>query len=69
MTEADLGLLSKQMQRLITDSVSTRDDMRVLTAIIMRLDKTTASLIDEIRAVHTQIGRMNDRITKLEDAQ
>jgi hypothetical protein len=42
--------------------------MTVLTAMIMRLDGTMAALPEEIRAMHAQIARMNDRVRSLEDA-
>jgi hypothetical protein len=40
-----------------------------VTAIVMRLDGTVTALLQEVRAVLTQIARMNDRMHKLEDAQ
>jgi hypothetical protein len=48
---------------------SLRDDMAVLTAIVMRLDGSMAALLQEVRVVHQQIGRMNDRVRKLEGAE
>ena len=75
MTEPDLAFLAHAIERLTTEVASLRDDMRVLTAIVIRLDNTVERLerqmLDmraEQRAVHAQIGRMNDRIRKLEDA-
>jgi phage shock protein A len=50
------------------DVRSLRDDMTVLTAIVMRLDGSHANLLQELHATHTQIVRMNDRIKTLEDA-
>jgi hypothetical protein len=43
-----------------------RDDMQVLTSIVLRQDGTFAALLQETRATHTQIQRMNDRIRELE---
>jgi hypothetical protein len=40
----------------------------VLTAIVLRLDGTLTALLQETRATHTQIARMNDRVLKLEGA-
>jgi hypothetical protein len=68
MTEPDLSFLSRQIERVITEMASLRDDMRVLTAMVLRQDHTLTALLQEVREVHTQIGRMNDRIRKLEDA-
>jgi predicted nucleic acid-binding Zn-ribbon protein len=65
----DLHFLQAAAQRQQTDTASLRDDIRVLSAIAMRLDGSHSVLLDELRATHTQIGRMNDRVRKLEDAQ
>jgi hypothetical protein len=65
----DLHLLLAAAQRQQTDTASLRDDIRVLSAIATRLDGSHSVLLDELRATHTQIARMNDRVRKLEDAQ
>lgn len=64
----DLNFLARQNERLITEVSSLRDDMGVLTAIVMRLDSSQAALLIELRATHGQIARMNDRVRKLEDS-
>lgn len=69
MTDADLTLLTRQNERLITEVGSLRDDTNVLTAIVLRLDGSMTALLQENRAIHSQITRMNDRIRKLEGAQ
>jgi septal ring factor EnvC (AmiA/AmiB activator) len=65
----DLHFLQAAAQRQQTDTASLRDDIRVLSAIAMRLDGSHSVLLDELRATHAQIARMNDRVRKLEDAQ
>jgi hypothetical protein len=69
MAEPDLAFLAQQIERLINNDARQRDDMAVLTAIVMRLDGTVTSLLQEVRALHGQIARMNDRITQAEDAR
>lgn len=69
MTDAGLTFLTRQNERLITEVSSLRDDMNVLTAIVLRLDGSMTALLQENRAIHSQITRMNDRIRKLEGAQ
>ena len=64
----DLSFLACQLQRLTTDVVSLRDDVQVLTSIVLRQDGTLTALLQETRATHTQIQRMNDRIRALETA-
>jgi hypothetical protein len=65
----DMHFLQAAAQRQQTDTAGLRDDIRVLSAIAMRLDGSHSMLLDELRATHTQIARMNDRVRKLEDAQ
>jgi hypothetical protein len=36
---------------------------------VLRLDGSMTALLQENRAIHSQITRMNDRIRKLEGAQ
>lgn len=62
----DLNFLARQLQRLTTDVASLRDDMQVLTSIVLRQDGTLTALLQETRATHTQIQRMNERIRELE---
>ena len=62
----DLNFLARQLQRLTTDVASLRDDMQVLTSIVLRQDGTLTGLLQETRATHTQIQRMNDRIRDIE---
>jgi hypothetical protein len=68
MVEPDLNFISRQVERLVTDVASMRDDVAVLSAMVLRLDGSMSALLQETRATHTQIARMNDRIRRLEDA-
>jgi hypothetical protein len=70
MAEAiDLAILARQSERTMNELASLRDDMAVVTAIVMRLDGSMATLLQEVRVVNQQIGRMNDRVRKLEGAE
>ena len=53
-TPVSLEFLAQQLKQLLTDVSTLRDDMRVLTAVVMRVDHTQAAMLDEIRAVHAQ---------------
>lgn len=65
-TPITLEFLARQQRQLIDDVAGLRDDMQVLTAIVLRQDGTMAALIGETRATHSQISRMNDRLRKVE---
>jgi hypothetical protein len=66
LADPDLNFLARQSERILTEIAGSRDDMAVLTAMVMRLDGSHAALLQETRATHAQITRMNDRIRKLE---
>ena len=67
MPDINLEFLARQMDRVLTEIGSLRDDMPVLTALALRLDATMTGVQQELRATHGQIQRMNDRVRKLED--
>jgi hypothetical protein len=66
LADPDLNFLARQNERTLAEIAGLRDDMAVLTAMVMRLDGSHAALLQETRATHAQITRMNDRIRKLE---
>ena len=65
----DLTLLTQLVRQVIAEQGVARDDMRVLTAIAMRQDNTLAALLTEIRAMHSQHARMDNRLRALEAQQ
>lgn len=66
LVDPDLNCVARQIERVLTELASLHDDMDVLTAMVMRLDGSQAALLQETRATHMQIARMNDRSRKLE---
>jgi hypothetical protein len=65
-TTPGLSLLARQQRQLLAEMGSMRDDMAVLTAIVMRQDGTLAALLTEIRAMHSQHARPGNRVRDLE---
>ncbi len=63
----NLELIGHKLDQLIQDNGIFRDDMRVQSAIIMRLDTTVTALLNEIRAMHAQVDRLADRVRKVEE--
>jgi len=49
----DLSLLARQQRQLLSEMGGMRDDLAVLTAIVMRQDGTLAALLAEVRAMHS----------------
>ena len=65
----DLAYIGRALQRLINEVASLRDDTNVLTAIVARLDNSHTRLLEEIRATHSQISRLANRVRQLEDGE
>jgi len=63
----DLAFIGQAIQRLTGEVGSLRDDMRVLTAIVQRLDNSHGRLLEEIRAIHRQQSRFGERLRQLEE--
>ena len=64
-----LEYLARQQQRILDELSSMRgevgsfgDDMQVLTAMVMRLDGTVGQVLTELRAMHSQHGRLAHRV-------
>jgi dsDNA-specific endonuclease/ATPase MutS2 len=77
----DLAFIGQAVQRLTGEVASFRDDMRVLTAIVMRLDSSYARLDSsqatllsemreirqELRAMHAQHQRTAECVRAIEE--
>jgi hypothetical protein len=63
------NLVLQPLRAVRGDIADIRDDLRVLSAIVMRLDTSQSAILDELRATRAQITRMNDRVRKLEDSE
>ena len=69
-----LEFLARQLDRVITDQAAMRDDIRVLTTIVLRhettlarLDETMQGILTQMRAMVAQHQRFNDRLRRLEE--
>ena len=73
-----LEFLARQQQRLLDETrigfravreelASFRDDMTVLTAMVHRLDGTVGLVLTELRAMHSQHGRLANRVRRIEE--
>lgn len=63
----DLAFVGQALQRLTNEVASLRDDMRVMTAIVQRLDNSHGRLLEEVRAIHRQQSRLGERLRQLEE--
>ena len=69
-----LEFIAKQLERVIADQADLRDDIRVLTAIVLRHENTLKSMSEQMRDTLTQIRamvaqhqRFNDRLRRVEE--
>ncbi len=65
----DLAVLAALVRQVIAEQASTRDDLRVLTTIAMRQDNTLSAELTEVRAMHPQHPRMDNRLRVVEARQ
>jgi len=70
----DLAVIGRILQRLVNEVASLRDDMRVLTAIVLRhetmlrrLGETMNGILEQMRAMVAQHQRIADRERVLEE--
>jgi hypothetical protein len=47
VADPDLNFLARQNERILTEIANLRDDMAVLTAMVLRLDGSHAALLQE----------------------
>ena len=46
-----LDFIGKQLERVIAEQSSMRDDLRVLTTIVLRLEGTLNGVLDQLHAM------------------
>ena len=66
MAEQDLNFIDRRLDQLGNDVANTRDDIVVLTAMVSRVESSVTSLVQEMRATHSQMVRLDNRLRKLE---
>jgi hypothetical protein len=63
----DLVYIGRALQRLTAELASLRDDMRVLTAIVLRHEETLIRILEQMQAMVAQNARIVDRLRAVED--
>jgi hypothetical protein len=62
-----LDFIATQQRQLLTEFGAMRDDIRVLTAIVMRLDNAQAAMLEQLRLMVAQHTRTAERVRVLEE--
>jgi hypothetical protein len=62
-----LEFLGAQMERMLSRQDVLQEDMRVLTAIVLRHENTLIDMLQQIRTMVAQHQRFSDRLRRLEE--
>ena len=62
-----LEFLAAQQRRMLDELASMRDDIRVLTAIVLRHEETLIRILEQITAMVAQNARIVDRLRSLDE--
>jgi hypothetical protein len=63
----DLAYIGRALQRLTTEVASLRDDMKVLTAIVLRHEETLIRVLEQFTMMVAQNARVVDRLRAVGD--
>ena len=62
-----LEFLADQQRRILDELASMRDDIRVLTAIVLRHEETLIRVLEQMTAMVAQNARIVDRLRTLDE--
>ena len=62
-----LEFLAALQRRMLDEMASMRDDIRVLTAIVLRHEETLIRVLEQITAMVAQNARIVDRLRSLDE--
>jgi hypothetical protein len=63
----DMAYIGRGLQRLTTEVASLRDDLKVLTTIVLRHEETLIRMLEQITTMVAQNARIVDRRRAVED--
>jgi hypothetical protein len=62
-----LEFLAAQQRRILDEIASTRDDIKVLTTIVLRHEETLIRVLEQMTAMVAQNARIVDRLRALDE--
>jgi hypothetical protein len=62
-----LEFLATQQRRILDEIASMRDDIKVLTAIVLRHEETLIRMLEQMTAMVAQNARIVDRLRALDE--
>jgi hypothetical protein len=63
----ELGAVRVEMAVQRTEFVTIRDDITVLTAVVMRQENTLKAILDQLRTMTTQQHRFGEPLRQIEE--
>jgi hypothetical protein len=60
--QVDCNFIARRLDQLGNDVANMRDDMVVLTDMVSRVEGSVTSLVQEMRATHSQMARFDSRL-------
>jgi hypothetical protein len=66
VAEPDLNFISRQLDRVLTEIASMRDDMQVMMSIQLRTSQGQINLTQELHNLEAKVSRIDTRLRKLE---
>jgi hypothetical protein len=62
-----LEFLARQIERVLSEQASIREDLQVLTSIVLRHDASLSAIIEQLRGMTAQFNRFDMRLRRLEE--
>jgi hypothetical protein len=62
-----LEFLARQLERVLSEQASIREDLQVLTSIVLRHDASLSAIIEQLRGMTAQFNRFDMRLRRLEE--
>ena len=62
-----LEFLARQLDRVLSEQASIREDLQVLTSIVLRHDASLSAIIEQLRGMTAQFNRFDMRPRRLEE--
>jgi hypothetical protein len=68
MAEVSLEFLAEQISRVLEEQADMREQMTVLTGMVLRLDDGMTALLAHARLAERRMARLEKRVDALENA-
>jgi hypothetical protein len=60
--QVDLNFIARRLEQMGNDVSNVRDDITILTAMASRMESSITSLVQKMRATHSQMACFDNRL-------